>query len=247
MENLTVAIPVADMRQDADHRSQRVSQALYGHSVRSIEDNSEFVRCESADGYNGWIGHSYLVTAPQATNNVCVVTSLFAVFDRTDSGGRLTLPYGARIVSAGGELFHDLDGSEFALVFGRVNIDEPIPLSRAIEEARSLLSVPYLWGGSSTFGYDCSGFTQAVYRRAGIRLPRDSKDQSQFGREVTLDESLVGDLIFFPGHVAIHLGDKDILHASRLRGVVAIESLEAGHRHFRSDLDGKITTIRRAP
>lgn len=245
MESLQVAIPVADMRHSADHRSQRVSQALYGHSVMVIEVSGDFARCESADGYSGWIGRSYLTSALPTSSNVCVVTSLFAIFDHSDGRGRLTLPYGARIVSAGGELFHDIDGSVLSLVFGRVNIDEPMPLKLALDEAESLVSVPYLWGGSSTFGYDCSGFTQAVYRRAGIQLPRDSKDQSLVGREVTLLESVSGDLIFFPGHVAIHLGNKNILHASRLRGVVAIESFEPGHRNYRSDLDDKITTVRR--
>ncbi len=245
MSSLSVNIPVADMRTSADHRSERVSQALYGHLVRVHEETGDFVFGETADGYRGWIGRSYLHITPGQLSNNTVVTSLFAVFDREDGGGRLTLPYGARIVSGGGDLFYDLDGAEHTLVFGRVALDEPIPLDRVIEEASALVSVPYLWGGSSTFGFDCSGFTQAIYRRAGVNLPRDSRDQSRVGREVALAESLAGDLIFFPGHVALHLGRREILHSSRLRGMVAVESLNAEHPHFRSDLYGKITTVRR--
>lgn len=245
MSSLLVGIPVADMRTSADHRSERVSQALYGHLVNTLDAHGDFELCETGDGYRGWIGRSYLSGIPGSSSNITVVTSLFAVFDREHKGGRLTLPYGARIVSGGGDLFYDLDGAEMTLMFGRVNIEETVPLSVALEEAYALVSVPYLWGGASTFGFDCSGFTQAIYRRAGVNLPRDSKDQAQIGREVTLAESLSGDLIFFPGHVALHLGQRMILHSSRLRGMVAIESLNAEHPKYRADLDGKITTIRR--
>lgn len=245
MSSLTVNVPVADMRTAADHRSERVSQALYGHVVKSLDVQGDFVLCESGEGYRGWIGRSYLSSGLAISGNVAVVTSLFAVLGRENTGGRLTLPYGARLESGGGELFFDLDGAEITLIFGRLSIDEPVSLSTALEEAHALVSVPYLWGGSSTFGYDCSGFTQAIYRRAGVMLPRDSKDQAQTGREIALVDSLPGDLVFFPGHVAIHLGQRSILHSSRRRGMVAIESLESGHRHYRDDLDGKITTVRR--
>ena len=245
MSRLSVSIPVADMRTSADHRSERVSQALYGHLVTTLEASGDFVLCEADDGYRGWIGRSYLAPAPQGMNNLCIVTSLFAVFDRENTSGRLTLPYGARIVSGGGDLFYDLDGAELTLIFGRVNIEEAVSLNVALAEAHAFVSVPYLWGGASTFGFDCSGFTQAIYRRAGVKLPRDSKDQAMVGREIALAESLSGDLIFFPGHVAIHLGQRMILHSSRLRGMIAIDSLDAEHPQYRADLDGKVTGVRR--
>lgn len=245
MNQTQVIVPVADMRLAADHRSERVSQALYGHLVTVIAASGDFARCDSADGYSGWIGRSYLSTPNSAPGNLAVVTSLLAVFAGENTGSRLTLPYGAHINSGGGDLFYACDRSEYSLVFGRVNMNEPVSLAHAIDEALACVSVPYLWGGASTFGFDCSGFTQAIFRRAGILLPRDSKDQATVGREVAVTESVAGDLIFFPGHVAIHLGQKKILHASRLRGMVAVESLDAGHPNYRADLDGKITTIRR--
>lgn len=245
VESFVITVPVADMRHAPDHRSERISQVLYGHSVESIDDRGEFVQCRSADGYTGWIGRAYLTQTQQMSSNNCVITSVFAVLELAEGENRAVLPYGARIASVGADRFRGPNGQDLTLVFGRINVDEPISLVNALDESRTLLSVPYLWGGTSSFGYDCSGLTQAVYRRAGIRLPRDSKDQALVGREVTLADSTGGDLIFFPGHVAIHLGDNDILHASRLRGTVAVESLEPGHKHFRSDLDGKVTAIRR--
>ena len=74
---------------------------------------------------------------------------------------------------------------------------------------------PYLWGGTSEFGFDCSGLTQRLYRFAGIELPRNSSWQRDYLEEVkSFSESIPGDLIFFKGHVGIHLGHKIMIHAN---------------------------------
>lgn len=245
MDKAIVCLPVADMRRSPDHRSERVSQALYGHSVTIIETQGEFSLGETEDGYRGWIGNAYLLQEAQQSRNATVVTSLMAVFDGEHRVGRLTLPYGAKIVSGGGDLFHTLDGQKMTLTSGRLGIPESPGFASVLDEALALISVPYLWGGASSFGFDCSGFTQAVFRRLEIQLPRDSKDQALLGNEIRLEESISGDLIFFPGHVAIHLGHLAILHSSRLRGIVAIDSLAPDHSRYRADLAGKITTVRR--
>lgn len=233
------------MRRAPDHRSERVSQVLYGHIVKQLEFRDTFALCESEDGYRGWIGSSYLVTADKPQSNLTVVTSNIAILDDQTGNGRLILPFGSLIASGGGDLFYAHDGAELILLFGRLDIIEHVPLNRIIAEGISLVSSPYLWGGCSSLGFDCSGFTQTLYRRVGVILPRDSKDQALVGTEVTLEESVAGDLIFFPGHVAILLTDRKILHASRLRGMVALESLAPNHPKFRSDLAGAITTVKR--
>lgn len=245
MDNVLISVPVADMRRSPDHRSERVSQALYGRSATVIELRDDLSLCETEDGYRGWIGNSYLAGKHPPSGNVSIVTSLLAVFDGAHRTGRLTLPYGARIISGGGDLFHTLDGQEVKLIFGRLSVPESPGITQVLEEALSLISTPYLWGGTSSFGFDCSGFTQSIYRRLGIALPRDSRDQSNCGSEVWFEESISGDLVFFPGHVAIHLGQNAILHSSRLRGMVAVDSLSPELPGFRADLADKITTVRR--
>lgn len=245
MNTKQVIVPVADLRARPEHRSERVSQALYGHLVEAIEQEQDFTLVETVDKYRGWIGSTYLANAGKPSDHMTIVTSLLAVLKIGDTDGRLLLPYGSRIVSGGGDVFYHYDGTELSLIFGRLNATDLVSLDIVMHEALSLISVPYLWGGNSSFGYDCSGFTQELFRRTGTILPRDSKDQAKFGREVSLQESIAGDLILFPGHVAIHLGNSQILHSSRLRGIVQIDSLVPDSSNYRPDLDGKMTTIRR--
>ncbi len=245
MEKLVVQVPVADMRAAPQHRAERISQALYGHAVDVLAHQDEFVRTRSDDGYSGWIASAYLQHETTLAGNMTVVTSQVAVFSSDDGKRRLSLPYGAVLRSGGGELFYDVNGRDLHLVFGRLSLADKVDLPEALHEAQSLISVPYLWGGSSSYGYDCSGLVQALYRRYGIVLPRDSKDQAATGTEVNLTQAVSGDLVCFPGHVALYLGEGKILHSSRLRAGVQIESLLAGSEDFRADLADKITTIRR--
>ena len=144
------------------------------------------------------------------------------------------VPLGARL--------YDFDGMSFR--YGRKKIPfhglvmqagvNEFSEEKLIKIARKYLNVPYLWGGRSPFGIDCSGFVQLVYSFFNIALPRDSKDQVKCGRSIDFVElSEVGDLAFFsenPGeakitHVGIVLADFKIIHAS---GKVRVDSLDHG-------------------
>lgn len=94
---------------------------------------------------------------------------------------------------------------------------------KIIQEANKYLGVPYVWGGSTPRGFDCSGLTQYVYRAAGIELPRVSRDQARVGRPVDLADIQVGDLIFWGSpvfHVAIYAGNGNYIHAPSTGDVV---------------------------
>jgi gamma-D-glutamyl-L-lysine dipeptidyl-peptidase len=239
-----VTVPVADMRREPDHRAERVSQALYGHVVAVKSSDENFDLIQTSDGYEGWVGQSFLDSIDEETPAASFVSTRWALFG-LDDGGELVLPFGARVESDG-ELFWDCrSGRRMILAVGSVDDSGGIQQLEPAQVALTLLSAPYLWGGTSPYGYDCSGFVQAVFRRCGVELPRDSRDQCNVGESVTLQDSQPDDLIFFPGHVAIHLGDLRIIHATRLRGMVVVESLDPNKTDCRRDLCEKIGVVRR--
>lgn len=242
----TVVVPVADMRREPSHRSERVSQALYGFSVAVQHTRDQFDLVRTSDGYEGWIAQNYLQEQEVTSLSQAVVSSRMAHFV-LDGGGELALPFGSLVrADSESELYSDYrDSRRMMLAVG--SVDESmsrLELSPATT-ALSLISSPYLWGGVSPFGYDCSGLVQAVFRRCGVDLPRDSNDQSACGEQIALSDARAGDLIFFPGHVALCLDDLRIIHATRLRGMVVVESLDADAPDCRNDLADKITSVRR--
>jgi len=101
-----------------------------------------------------------------------------------------------------------------------------------VETARSYLGVPYLWGGASAQGFDCSGLTMSVYRLNGLQLPRSSRDQYEAGSPVGLDELRPGDLLFFAtsgsgrvSHVGLYAGDGSFIHAPSRGRTISQERL----------------------
>jgi len=242
----TVVVPVADMRREPNHRSERLSQALYGFTVAVKDARDQFDLVRTPDGYEGWIARSYLQEPETPDTSQAVVSSRLALF-ALDGGGELALPFGSLVrTECDGELYRDCrDSQRMMLVAGSVDESISRPELAPKTVALSLVSSPYLWGGVSPFGYDCSGFVQAVFRRCGVDLPRDSKDQSACGQQIALSDARAGDLIFFPGHVALCLGDLRMIHATRLRGMVVVESLNSDAPDCRHDLIDKVSIVRR--
>ncbi len=246
MSSRIVIVPVADLRREPRHGCERMSQVLYGHCVELIDQAEKFCRVRTGDGYDGFLAESYLEETDDSLPNPAVVASRWATFTM-ENGSELVLPFGALVYpeKSGGVYREICTQSKMTTISG--DVDSVMQRAELIPNqiARTLLSAPYLWGGSSPFGYDCSGLVQAVYSRCGVNLPRDSKDQSRLGSEVTLANARDSDLIFFPGHVAICLGGLRIIHATRLRGMVVIESLDKDAPDFRADLADKVRAVRR--
>ena len=213
-----VVKPVANMYSAPTEDADVVSQAICGVSVVLDEEKGEWVKVRTPDDYPGWMplaslrrysagDHPYA-----ATGDVVQVTSLFANIYREASVTKhqpmMTPPFEARleVVPAAGNnagrwiQIRLPDERTGWIQRGDIDSDpKPLSVSEAIELAQRFLGLTYLWGGTSTFGFDCSGFTQMLVRRRGIVMPRDADLQAawQGVMPVKPNRLRVGDLLFF--------------------------------------------------
>lgn len=228
MSWLTI-VPVAPLRVEPSHRSEMVSQLLFGETCELLEATRDFLKVKcSYDGYEGWCQRSQL--AEIAPENALKNAGFIAGFsDEVLINGESCIvphasPVGEGETIAGG----------YRLMPLTQNIYRPNPGDDKFELVRSFafryLNTPYLWGGKSVFGVDCSGLVQQVFKMAGIWLPRDSADQAMLGETVEfLQAARLGDLAFFDNeegkiiHVGIMLNGQEIIHSS---GYVHVDRMD---------------------
>lgn len=221
---------------------ERVSQALLGETVtvRELSDDRAWVRVEGEDTYRGWCERRWLAPVGEATPQQ-TITSVFAdLLSAPDSGAnlRLRLSIASRLTVLGVER----DWAEVVLpggLTGWLPLASVAPLVAPSRErigasagayAGQFLGTPYLWGGSSAFGLDCSGLVQLCYRLAGVVLRRDADIQRTDTRfaPVGADALCLGDLVFFgtPAritHVGMHYHDNSFIHSAGGAGVIVTE------------------------
>ena len=246
--------------------SGRASQLFFGEALKVEKEQKGFYRVRQADGYAGWADARFLMPISQAVykeyvakTNAVVTASTARLYDRR---GKQTvsphlLYYGTRLrVKAGPAGFARIvlpnDGSVLVktssikpISKGKRSARKPVAGSRLVTEAKRFLGVPYLWGGTTVTGFDCSGFVRTVFSRFGVYMPRDTKDQISMGERVERDCIKTGDLLFFRRHVGLAIGRTHLVHASRGGGGVRINALVPGLPDYREDLDRDFVQARR--
>jgi len=245
---------VADLRAEPSHQSERVSQALFGELFSYATTKNSFVYARLLSGYRGWIDQRLISQIAKQGVNQYRAGQKYVVFARQaqiyDKNNRPISPY---FVNYGtilpvkylhNRIAHVLlpDRSTVSIKAGNLrpinkNIRRSVNGDRLVKEAKRFLGVPYLWGGTTPAGFDCSGFVQAVYKSFGVELPRDTKEQIKCGKTIIRSVVKTGDLLFFDRHVGFAIGKDRLIHASRSAGGIRIESLRSGDPDYRQDLD----------
>ncbi len=234
-----ICMSVANLKGSPDLASNTEHQLLLGEEVQIFERTDEHAWVQSSrDGYTGYVETGAITTdAPTPTHTVCVPFTFHYPKAELRQPPLATLSMGSRVTVCGEE---SVRGTKYLLLEdGGAIIEKHL---RAIDEfdddfisvCEQLLNTPYLWGGSSGLGIDCSGLVQLSMRQCGREILRDSDMQAAtLGEEIDPGENYNnlqrGDLIFWRGHVAIHKGTvhrvSHIIHASGHTMSVAAEPL----------------------
>ncbi len=243
-----VVVPVANMYSGPSDQKDVVSQAIYGSNVTLLTASGEWSRIQTSDHYKGWVRSRHLRLVQSGTGYarsgvIVQVQSFFANVYREPDITRhqpvITIPFESRL-----EVIPDGDGADAKKPGGKGSpegwlhvrlpdkrdewiqagdvVADPKPLSipESIELAKRFLGFPYLWGGSSSFGFDCSGYTQMLVRARGIIMPRDADKQAAWKGVIAVERKDLqpGDLLFFGSsakditHTGMYIGDGQFIH-----------------------------------
>ena len=249
-ETFQVAVPIAPLRRAPDVEAPLETEALYGEAVVVYEGRGDWRWGQLArDGYVGYLPAAALGPARAPTHTIAALRSHAYPGPTVKRPPRFALSLGARVEVArfDGDFAVTADGL-FLYARHLAPIDAREPDFVAVAER--FLETPYLWGGRTSEGVDCSGLAQTALRAAGIAAPRDSDMQeAALGRPLPLDDALArlrrGDLVFWKGHVGIMRDAATLLHANGFAMKVTSEPLAEARARIEKSKGGAITSIRR--
>jgi len=227
VERWHVAVGRAPLHDTPDEATPLSSELIRGENFTVLERSGDWMRGRNEfDGYEGWTPADSLGEGPAETATHVAVDLRAFVYPTPSMKNPIedALPLGSRVAVAAteGAWVRLADGG---WVFGR----HLAPTDRfepdIVVTAERLLGTPYLWGGRTPWGIDCSGLSQLALARAGVAITRDSGPQREtVGNEIPANEIRRGDLLFFPGHVAIARDAETVVHATAFTMTVTIEN-----------------------
>ncbi len=231
------SLSLIPVRKDPSEKSEMVTQILYGEHFEVLEQMLGWCHVKLAfDGYDGWVDQKMVTAINQRTFNKienspsAVTKDIFTIIPINEEQNLMlvsgsTLPVWRPYLK---EFRVDKDTYSMPgeISYGKIKNQRGLVINQSLK----YFNAPYLWGGRSPFGIDCSGFTQVIYKIAGIKLPRDASQQVHMGAAISfVEEALPGDLAFFDDdegniiHVGIIWKRNKIIHAS---GKVRIDNVD---------------------
>lgn len=254
-------LSIVPARSKPSDNREMVTQLLFGEHFKILDNHENWCLIRPAyDDYECWIESKQFLPISKKTFNelnelpiVCFTDLVRFIVNKKD-GSILPIVLGSSLTYLKGNVCN-VGGNEYSFYEKQVNGGDKTVRELILENSKKYLNAPYLWGGRSPFGIDCSGFTQMVFKLCGIRLPRDTHQQAETGKTISLvEETKEGDLAFFARlpksgarrqdneekritHVGIILGNNKIIHASgRVRidkidrqGIYNVDSKEYSH------------------
>jgi hypothetical protein len=224
-------LAIIPLRFEASDRSEIVSQVLFGEHFEILEQQKQWSRIKlHFDGYEGWVDSKQyqIITESefkQISSEEIILNADLLEYLMGSSAILLPIPLGSSLSFLN---YPTINTSNF--VFEGTEVSGKKEKKNLINTAFMYLNAPYLWGGKTPFGIDCSGFTQMVYKLNGYKLSRDASQQALQGESLSfIEESEEGDLAFFDNdegniiHVGIIMQDNYIIHSS---GKVRIDRLD---------------------
>ena len=231
-------LSIVPCRKEPNDRSEMVTQLLFGDLVKISTIKGKWLKMTNAsDSYEAWIDRlqMHFISEKEYKNLLAsdyyLTEDILTPLQSKEDGHIIPVVHGSRLYGVNKDMNHcNVVGSDFE-ISGHIR-KKPTKTSRnaIIEDAFLYLNAPYLWGGKSPLGIDCSGYVQMVYAMNGIDLPRDAYLQAEIGQSLSfIEEAEEGDLAFFDNddgkiiHVGIMLKDHRIIHAS---GKVRVDRID---------------------
>ncbi|TKK70987.1 NlpC/P60 family protein [Ilyomonas limi] len=230
MQYVVAIVAVCPLRSEASHRSEMVSQLLFGEGAEVLEAGKDFTKVKCLyDGYEAWAQTSQLAEVDEEIAKAVPVGYTFkrnTIVALNDAPMHVPLATPVFRNTFFGKYKVEYTDEETVLFDASFYTEEVIRMVALLYE-----NVPYLWGGKSSFGIDCSGFVQQVFKLFGKHLLRDTYQQAAQGGSIGfLQEVQCGDLAFFDNaegrivHVGILLNSEEIIHAS---GNVRVDTMDS--------------------
>ena len=233
-----IPLSVVPLRAQPAHKAEMISQLLFGDTLTVLDEINKWYKIRRQwDDYEGWLTEdSFIFISSRQFKTLekepaIIIDNMVMAHTDDPNDGIRRLPEGSRL-----PFWNEKDNTctvgDMVFRLTDIHLEKGTAKARTVitDYAQNFTGVPYLWGGLSSCGFDCSGFVQTIFRICGYRLPRDASQQGRIGKDIPFpDKAKPGDLAFFGNekdkitHVGIILPDKKIIHAS---GRVRIDRID---------------------